>query len=174
MVKKPKFNLMDCLIILTVIAVVAGSIYIIGSLRSRDAALNASRVGVRYEVEITNVDESFVNVALAAAEIGGVCFVGEKEGTEAIIKEASAAPCKLRTNNLETGEVLWTDSLNKYTVNLIIESEGTETETAITAGKDEVLKVGRNISVRGKGFAESACVLAVETFEADALAREAE
>ena len=102
----------------------------------------------------------------------GKCSVGEKEGIEAVVIDAEVGPTKIFTNNLETGDVLWVDSLNKYTVNLIVESKGTETETNITAG-DETIKVGRTIAVRGKGFAGYGAVLDVETFDVSELEKEA-
>lgn len=163
MTKKTKFNLMDCLIILVVIAFIAGGVYILGNLKGSGASSGAQAATIRYTIELAKEDEQILNLFIAAAERGDSCYVGEKERAEAVIKEVTYTPAKLMTNNARTGETFWADIPDKYAINVTLESVGVETESSITAGSGAALKVGVETSVKGKGYAGYGFITSLET-----------
>ena len=163
MAKKTKFNLMDCLIILIVVAVIAGGVYVLGSLKGGSTATDSQAATVRYTIELAKEDEEILNLFVAAAERGDSCYVGEKERAEAVVKEVSYTLAKLMTNDVKTGEVFWAYIPNKYSINVTLESTGFETETDIKAGSGTVLKVGTETSVKGKGYAGYGFITSLET-----------
>lgn len=162
MAKKTKFNLMDCLIILVVVAVIAGGGYVLGNLKGASEGADSQTVTVRYTIELAQEEEEILNLFVAAAENGESCYVGEKERAEAVIKEVTYTPAKLLTNNTKTGEAFWADIPGKYCVNVTLESEGSETDSNITAGSGTVLKAGAETSVKGKGYAGYGFITALE------------
>jgi len=153
MAKKTKFNLMDCLIILVLVAVIAGGIYVLGNLKGGSLGEGSQTATVRYTIELAKEEEEILNRFIAAAENQDSCYVGEKERAEAFIKEVTYTPAKLQTTDKKTGEVFWADIPDKYCINVTLESEGTETDSSITAGSGTALKVGVETSVKGKGYA---------------------
>ena len=166
MAKKTKFNLMDCLIILVVAAVIAGGLYVIGNLRgsgSNEGGGGAETVTIRYTVELAKEDKELAHLFAAAAERGDRCYVGEKEKAEAVIKEVICTPATLLNNDTETGEAFWAEIPGKYCINVTLESTGTESDSDIKAGGGAVLKVGDETSVKGKGYAGYGFITALET-----------
>ncbi len=160
--KKPKFNLMDCLIILVVIAAVAGGLYVLKNLKGGGNE-NSKSVTVKYTVEFAKEDEEIAKLFAEAAKRGDKCFVGEKERGQAIIKDVTYSPAELLTVNTETGEANWADVPDKYKIDVTLESEGTESDTEITVGEGAVLKVGDETSVKGKGYAGYGFIIALDT-----------
>ena len=153
MTKKTKFNFMDCLIILVVVAVIAGGVYILGNLKGGSAGEGSQAATIRYTIELAKEEEEVLNRFVAAAENQDSCYVGEKERAKAIIREVTYTEAKLQTTNKKTGEVFWADIPDKYCINVTLESEGTETDSSIMADSGTNLKVGIETSVKGKGYA---------------------
>lgn len=163
MAKKIRFNLMDLIIILVAALVIFGGVYVLKSLKGGTASGETANVNIRYTVELTKEDEEILNLFLAAAERGDRCYVGEQERAEAVIKDVTYTPAKLLNNNTETGEVFWADVPGKYCINVTLESEGTASDSEITAGSGTVLKVGDETAVKGKGYAGYGFIIDLET-----------
>lgn len=162
MVKKPRFNLMDCIIVLVVAMGIFGGLYILGSLRDGGSASEGTPATLRYTIELAKEDEELAQLFEAAAEKNDICFVGEKERAEAVIKEVSYTPAKVLNNDDKTGEAVWADIPGKYCINVTLESQGSEADANITAGSGTVLKVGDEISVKGKGYAGYGFIIGLE------------
>ena len=163
MAKKTKFNLMDCLIILVVVALIAGGIFVLSSLKGKDSSAALSQgATIRYTVELAKEEEEVLNAFIAAAEKEDNCYVGEKERAEAVIKEVTYTPAKIQTRNSKTGEIYWEEIEDKYCINVTLESQGSETDSSVIAGSGNVLKVGAETSVKGKGYAGYGFIIALE------------
>lgn len=164
MAKKTKFNLMDCLIILVVVALVAGGIFVLSSLKGKDSNVSSSQgATIRYTVELAKEEEEVLNAFIAAAEREDNCYVGEKERAAAVIKEVTYTPAKMQTSNAKTGEIYWEEIEDKYCINVTLESQGSENDSSVIAGSGNVLKVGAETSVKGKGYAGYGFIIALET-----------
>ena len=162
MAKKVKFNLMDCLIVLTVVAVIAGGLFVLSNLKGGSSTAGAKEITLRYTVELAKEDQAIMEQFVSAAERGDKCFVGEKERAEAVIKEVTYTPAKELTTNTRTGEAVWAEVPDKYCVNVTLESKGSDTDTEVVAGGGAMIKVGAETSVKGKGYAGYGFITALE------------
>ncbi len=160
--KKLKFNLVDVLIIIGIILAAAMCVYVLSSLKDTGSGSAADNVKMRYSVEFKKKEKTVVDAFEAAAERGDSCFVSEKEKAAATLKEVIAVPAKKATTNLETGEALFSDIEDKYDVTVVLESEGTETDKDILADGKAPIKVGDEISVKGKGYAGYGFITSLE------------
>ena len=159
--KKPKFNVIDCLIILAVAICLAGGLYIFTNLKETSSA-GTTPAKIRYSVEFTKRDEAAAKLFEEAAKKGDHCFVSEKERADGVLVDAKYTPAKVLTTNIETGETKWADIPEIYDITVTLESEGTETDETITAGTGSVIKVGDEISVKGKGYAGYGFITSLE------------
>lgn len=162
--KKAKFNVMDCLIVIGVVLCLFGGLYIFGNLKETSSK-GADTAKMRYTVEFTKRDKTAAEMFSAAAERGDICFVSEKERAEATLIDAKCTPAKMLTTNLETGETFWAEIPDSYDIVVTLESNGHETETTVTAGEGTNLKIGEEISVKGKGYAGYGFITSLEVID---------
>lgn len=162
--KKPKFNVIDCLIIMAVAICLAGGLYIFTNLKETSAS-GAEPVKIRYTVEFTRREAAAVSLFEGAAERGDHCFVSEKERADATIVKTEYTPAKALTTNADTGDTGWADIPELFDITVTLESEGTQTDDTITAGAGTVIKVGDEISVKGKGYAGYGFITSLETID---------
>lgn len=162
--KKPKFNVIDCLIIMCVALCLAGGLYIFTNLKETSTS-GANPVKIRYTVEFTRRDAAAVSLFEEAAEKGDHCFVSEKEKADATLVKTEYTPAKVLTTNSLTGETDWADIPELYDITVTLESEGTETDDTLTAGTGTAIKVGDEISVKGKGYAGYGFITSLEIAE---------
>ena len=169
MKKNARFNLIDVCIILVIVCVIFGGIYVIKNLKGDTSSGKVEdTVTIRYTVELKEEDEEILNAFLEAKDSDGFVYVGEKERAKAYIKEISYEEAKKQSTNLKTGEVKWTNIPNKYMLNVVLESEATETETDLKADGGAAIKVGDETSVKGKGFAGYGYIISLEKVEGEA------
>lgn len=163
--KKFKFNLIDFIIVLCIVCAGVLAVFVLGNLKGTTGGGEAETVTLKYSVEFTKKDKTVLDEFLAAKERGDSCFVSEKEKAPAVISDVIYTPAKEQTTNLRTGETGWGDIPELYDVTVVLESPGTHNNKDVIAGGSAVLKVGEEISVKGKGYAGYGFITSLDIVE---------
>ena len=144
---KPKFNFMDGLIIVLIILVAAAGFLFLNKPGSTAGA--PQTVTAEYTIELTKCEKVVAAAFSEALSNEETVMVGEKERFEAKLTGVQATPAKkLITDSSSGAEVLAEDPMY-YDIVLTLESQVTESDSAIMAGSTP-LRVGEDDVVRGK------------------------
>ena len=148
MTQKPKFNLLDAFIILILLAVIAAGAYFM--LKPTDVATETAEKNSKavYVVELTRVDPTVAEEFQQAFDNKEKLTCGEAERFYSSISDLSVVPAKRTIIKHETATAERVEDPQYFDVKLTLETEITETETAILAGKNE-LRVGNGLAVKG-------------------------
>lgn len=159
---KPKFNWMDFVILIVCVAVLGGGIWMLRSMTAGDGggATAAGNVKVTYKIEVNNKVESYTTLA----KPGDSVTVGDKEKLAAVVKDIEVKPYERVGYNTLDGSAAWEEVPERYTVIYTLESDGTDTESAVTVN-NTALRVGGATTVNGKGYAGYGYIISVETSE---------
>ena len=150
---KPKFNIIDVLIILVLAAV----LWVFANYAGAKPAVS-SVATVHYTVEIKDIREENVGAFAEGDEITGdkgggvigkIVSVGEYE------KETSI------TENVRTGKFVVSEIPNRYTVTLVIESPCVKNADGITVD-DMDIKVGKSINIKTDKYVSKSTILEVK------------
>ena len=163
--KKFKFNLIDFIIVLCIVCAGVLAAFVLGNLKGTSGGGEAETETLKYSVEFTKKDKIVLDEFLAAKERGDSCFVSEKEKAPAVISDVIYTPAKEQTTNLRTGETNWEGIPELYDVTVVLESPGTQNNKDVIAGGSAVLKVGEEISVKGKGYAGYGFITSLDIVE---------
>ncbi len=144
---KPKFNFMDGFIIALIILVtIAGFLFLN---RSDNAGTTPQTVTAQYTIELTKCEKVVADAFIEALSNGETVMVGEKERFAASLTDVQIVSAKkLITDSRSGAEVLAEDPMY-YDIVLTLESQVTESDSAIMAGSTP-LRVGEDEVVRGK------------------------
>ena len=150
---KPKFNLLDAVIILLVLAVIAGGIYLKFAPGKTEAppAQNAETVNREkglYTIEITRVDRAVADEFELAFQNKETLRCGEKEVFNATIKDVYVKPSTTFVVNQQTGTAQESVYPDQVDILLLLETDITETNNAVMAGNTP-LRVGNALAVKG-------------------------
>ncbi len=155
---KPKFNLMDCLIIVVLIVVIAFGAVMFKKISGAEENTQVSGNGtVEFKIEINNKIESYTKIA----KVGDKITVGEKEKIPATVTDIEVKPYKRVAYDALNATASWQEVPERYTVIYTLETEGTDTYSAVTAGGVPI-RVGEETALRGKGHAGSGYIVAVD------------
>lgn len=162
--KKVKFNVVDIIIILAVIAVaVVGVFYMKGLFGggSSDSSSSAREVTATYQVEFTGKEQRLTELP----KVGDSVNVGVKEKAPAKVIDVQINPARKVTYDVRgDGKAQWTEIPNQYDVLLTLESDAVESKSSISAS-GVVLRVGEEAVVRGKGYSAEGYILNLNTTE---------
>lgn len=150
MKSKPKFNVIDALIILLVLAVACAGVYVIMNRRGNAADTVSANKTILYSVEFTACEESLAEAFNAA--IGTNVWVSEKERALAELTDVKVSPARKMITNAETGEAVWAEVPELCDITVYLKSQGTETTNEVLADNSPI-RVGDEVSVKGKGMA---------------------
>ena len=143
-----KFNLIDALIILAVIAGLAfGAYRMIGR---GGIGFGKDSVMARYKIELTGKTEEYCDNAF---KVGDTVFIGEKERTKGVVIDIEVKDCYRMTLNSVEGRYDWNKVPDRYDVILTVESGSSETDDDIKAEGQTLLHVGEAYVVRNKNSA---------------------
>ena len=142
-----RFNLIDGLIILAVLAVLAfGAYKVVGGGRL-SLGKEVHECIAKYQIEIADQSEDFAD---SAFKEGDAVFVGEKERTRGSVVKVDKYPCYKMTINSGAGRYEWQRVPDRFDVILTVTSDSTATHEVIKAGGQTPLKVGEEYVVRGE------------------------
>ncbi len=161
--RKVKFNVVDVIIILAVVAVaVVGVFYMKGLFGgSSDSSAASREITVTYQVEFTGKEQRLTELP----KVGDLVNVGVKEKAAAKVIDVQVNPARKVTYDLSgDGAAQWTEIPNQYDILLTLESEATESKSSISSS-GVVLRVGEEAVVRGKGYSAEGYILNLNTTE---------
>lgn len=154
---KPRFNIIDVLIIVLLAAVIwVFAMY--ADIGGADKATAGEPSTVQYTVEVKEIREENVDAYAAGDEI-----IGEKGnpiGT--ILSVGEYTNDTTLAENKRTGEYVFSEIPNKYTVKLVIESPCTKNESGITVDEMYSIKVGKKINIKTDKYVTSSTILEVK------------
>lgn len=158
---KPKFNIIDGLIVLLVVAIIAAGIYLLGGNKQTDST-GAENTTAIFQLQLTKVDESLYNKFLAAMEAEETVWIGVKERFPGKIDMLEKAPASKITTNTQAGTAVVAEDPNLFDITIHISTPVLETDSGITAAGTPI-RVGEEVAVRGKGFAGYGFVIDLKT-----------
>lgn len=150
--KKAKFTVIDFLIILVAAAVIAVGIIKIGPVLVK----RTGNEQVEFTIQITGKDEGFSETMKEGDKV--TLSLTEKDG--GIIKGIETTSAQTMVFDSLTGEYKIVTLDEKEDIYLTVEANCAIDEKAISVG-DTKIKVGTDIPVRGKGYATSGFIIAV-------------
>lgn len=157
-VKKKKLNAVDIVIILLVLAIGVGGFFV---LRSRNEIVNSGGMKtITYTVEGQNVVENAANMP----KIGDEVYNSSTSEFLGTLTDVKVEPQKRIAYNNTKGVYEKYDVPGLFTVYVTISGDGFDTEKDITVN-GTVTKVGKELSVKGKGYAFMGYIVGVNLGE---------
>ncbi|MEG1441205.1 MAG: DUF4330 family protein [Oscillospiraceae bacterium] len=154
---KPKFNIVDLIIILVCVAIVAVCVFVLPSRGSNAEKTGTRDIKAEYVVEVNNKEEAYTKLG----KVGDVVSVGDKEKLPAVIKKIEVKPYRRVGYDTIKGEAMWNEVPEKFTVLYTLESDAVDSEKSI-AVNDTAIRVGEATTVKGKGYAGYGYILSVK------------
>ena len=158
---KPKFNFLDGLIALLVVAMLVAGVYILKGRDSGSVTPDKNAVA-EIQVQFTRVDESIYHKFCEMANNNESVWVGIKERFEGKVSNVTIEKSKKLTSDIYTGKVVMAENPSTNDVTVTIKADVVETESAIAAGGAQI-RVGEETAVRGKGAAGFGFVVGIKT-----------
>lgn len=152
-----RFNLLDILIIIIVVALIGGGWYVYSRYTE---GLNQNKRAVEYQVELKGVDQSFVD-AINQGDPLRESIKGNNLGH--VASKIAMAASNVNTDFL-IGKYVEVPVPDKLDVILNITSEAEVSEKSIVVGGLEI-KIGQKIFVKGKGYAKEGYLLNIDIKE---------
>ncbi len=153
---KVKFNWMDALILLVLIAAVAAGGYFL-SHRSRQSSMIEDKT-VDIMVELTSKEEDFAR----RPQVGDVVVIGEKEKMETVVTKVEVNPAKTISYDTLNGKITEGEVPNRFDILLTLRGSGTESGQTVEINGNAV-RVGMGATVKNKNWAGYGFILAVDT-----------
>lgn len=147
--QKPRFNIVDFLIILAVVLVVVAGVYILGS--KSETVVNTDKTKTQITIELKEVDKEAMNYYNENAKIGTAVTMGLREKVNGVLMEINSAPSTENFDNPVTGKKELVNQIGKYNLTFTIEAELSETDKDFLIGTDKI-KIGKELNFAGKGF----------------------
>ncbi len=143
---KPKFNLMDGFLIALIIVIVSTAFLLFN--KPESTGNTQQYATAQYTIELAKYDKAVADAFIDALKNGESIMVGEKERFPAKLVDVLVVPSKKLITNSNSGkEVIAQDPIYSDII-LSLESQVTETNSAIMAGNTP-LRVGENAVVKG-------------------------
>ncbi|MCL2396823.1 MAG: DUF4330 domain-containing protein [Defluviitaleaceae bacterium] len=139
---KPRFNIIDAVVILAIIAVIAAGIWYFSTARGGD------QVGVYFVVEFRGRMPGFEdNIA-----VGGEIRDSIRNVLLGRVVYVDVQPATQTTFDNETGVFMLADLPDRYDVYVTIRGNGTENNSEIRS-EGELVRIGQEMFLRGRGYA---------------------
>ena len=158
---KPKFNIIDGLIVLLVVAIIAAGIYLLGGSNATEGTQPQNTTAI-FQLQLTKVDESLYNKFLAAMDADETVWIGVKERFPGKINTLEKAPASRITTNTQNGTAVIAEDPNLFDLTIHIRTSVLDTPSGFTASGTPI-RVGEEVAVRGKGFAGYGFVIDLKT-----------
>ncbi len=148
---KPKFNILDALIILMIVVVLVAGIYILKGPKTQSQT-EVQTTPIEFQIQLTNKDYSLYEKFLAAKEASESAWVGVKERFEAEIVDVAIEPAAKITTNFTNGTAHLAGSPISYDITITFRADANETNDKIFVS-GTVIRTGIEEAIHGKGFA---------------------
>lgn len=144
---KTKFNIIDAVILIVVIAVIAVGCFIYLNMTDDTVAVT-NTAKIEFKIEVIDLTEDAAN----SFNAGDSVTLGETTSGSGVITAVQVTPYKKWVENTEDGEVVISEVPGRYTATVTIASEVSKTDTAYTSGSEEI-SVGKKMPFNAKGAA---------------------
>lgn len=155
------FNLFDIIIILIVIALVAG--FAVYQTRSSSSGGASGTKTVQYQVEITGLTEGTGDMI---REGDPIVDKVKKNGMGTVVS-SEFYPMTKQVVDLETGNTLYSEVPGQYSALITIEAVCSDSGTALTTDGGFVVRAGEDASIIGPGYSGGGFVVNVMRGEGD-------
>lgn len=153
--KNKKFNIIDLLIILLIVAVICAGVFAyMYFFKSSDNSVNTNTVNIQFTIEVNGITEDAAN----SFKVGDSVTLGASASGSGVIKNTEVKEYRMITSNEEDGTYQWTGVPGEYTALVTVESNVVKTDTAYTTGS-EVISVGKQMPFNARGAASEKCYI---------------
>lgn len=159
---KPKFNLLDGIILLLIVAIAAAGIFLFAGGNGGDTVVGTQNTQAVFKIQLTRVDESLYEKFRSALDSGESVWVGIKERFEGKIEELEFGPSTRITTDMRSGKAKLSEDPTAFDLTVTINAAAVENDGSISASGTPI-RVGEETSVRGKGFAGFGFVIDLKT-----------
>lgn len=154
---KAKWNWMDTLLVLLVVAVLAAGVwFFVGRGGGREATEDRT---VSVMIELTKKDEAFTKLP----QVGDSVSLGVKEKMPATVTKVEVLPAVSQGKDILNGRFTDEPIPGLYTVRVTAEGKGTETASAVEINGN-ALRVGAEMAIKSKNWAGYGFILSVDTW----------
>lgn len=150
--KKRKFNIIDILFILMIVLIA----FVGYKFLNRQQTVGET-VQVVFDVEFRNKDLGYAD----EIEVGMLVSDSVRGGKYGVVQSVIEYPDYIIVFDQKNEEFVNATIPDKYRVKITVAAEGRETEKTIVAG-DEIIKVGQEVYIKGKGFASEGFITDLE------------
>lgn len=159
---KPKFNILDGLIIVLLVLVLAVGVFLIKGMGQGDVGGVSTNTNAVFKIQLTKAEKVLADKFATAKENDEMVWIGTKERFEAKIRDVQIEPTKKITTDLRTGKAILAQDPTCYDVTITVEAAAVETDNAISAS-GTAIRVGEEAAIRGNGFAGYGFIIGLET-----------
>ncbi len=160
---KPKFNIIDGLIILLLILVIAVAVFFLNG--TGDAGTNdVEAKSALFKIQITKADKSIYDKFVAAMDNEETVWIGVKERFEGKIENIEIAPASKVSTDLYTGKAVLSQDPASNDITITVRTTVVETDYAISAS-GTAIRVGEEAAIRSKSVAGYGFIIDLETVE---------
>ena len=154
--KKKKINALDALVIVVLLGAVLFAVYKFFPALGGNSNEN---VAITYTCEVKNYKKEVID----SITVGSRVTVSANEKDSAVVKAVSpAVPMQVQTFDSVSGTFKIEENPQAYQAIVTLESAGHENDLVIETGNTPI-RVGVQLSFRGKGFAAMGYILTVDT-----------
>ncbi len=159
---KPKFNVVDGLIIVAIVLIAAVGVFLIKGMAGGSASGMSANTNAVFKIQLTKAESALADQFTAAMKNDETVWIGVKERFEGKIQNVEIAPSEKITTDLRTGKATLASDPTSFDVTVTVKSAAVETDSAITASGTPI-RVGEEVAIRGKGIAGYGYVTGLET-----------
>ncbi len=159
---KPKFNVMDGLIIAVLVLVIAAGVFFIGRMGAGNTQNAGTNTNAVFKIQLTKAEKALADRFAVAMENDETVWIGLKERFEGKLLAVDTVPSQRITTDLHSGKAVLASDPTCYDVTITIKSQAVETDSAITAATTQI-RVGEEAAIRGKDFAGYGFIIGLET-----------
>ncbi len=159
---KPKFNIMDGLIIVALVLVIAAGVFLIGRMGAGSASSSGTNTNAVFKIQLVQAEKALADKFTAAMENDETVWIGLKERFEGKLLAVEVEPSKKLTTDYNSGKAVYAGDPTCCDVTLTVKAAAVETEDAVTSGTTKLL-VGEEAAIRGKDMAGFGFIIGLKT-----------
>lgn len=152
--KNKKFNIIDLLIVLLVIAVICAGVFAYMYFFKASEDVSTNTANIQFTIEVSGITEDAAN----SFKVGDTVTLGASASGSGVIKKTEVQKYRMVTSDEENGTYLWSEVPGEYVALVTIESNVVKTDTAYTTGS-EVVAVGKEMPFNARGAASEKCYI---------------
>ncbi len=152
--RKFKINVFDIVVVIVIIAVAAAAYLFMN--RGGEVAAQTSKV--TYKIEITEKPVGFSELV----EVGDTITDNIKNYTMGKVKAVEVQPYTDIVEDYVNGRYAQGETEGLENIIITIEADATESDSSIIVGGNYVVKAGKEVAIKGQGYAGTGHVISIE------------